>query len=155
MAFPDKKSVQNRWPPSCGLRPESNDAQQTFLTLIQTPGKSEKCMWKARAENQTINKATNRRQSSDKTIRRFFGSRPEWKNADLHHAGSAQTAMTSNKPVHGNKTSATAAATRTSNAATTKTATVRRRPLSGAGTGKKNRNNYSNSSSRSNGTSMV
>ena len=35
------------------------------------------------------------------------------------------------------KTAATAAATKTLNAATTTTATVRRRPLSGAGTGKK------------------
>ena len=39
-----KASVKKRWPPSYGLRPEGNDVQQTFLTVIQTSGNSKKCM---------------------------------------------------------------------------------------------------------------
>ena len=40
-----KASVKKRWPPSCGLRPKSNDVQETFPTLAQTQGNSEKWVW--------------------------------------------------------------------------------------------------------------
>ena len=48
-----KASVKKRWPPSCGLRPECNGVQQTFLTLAQTSGNSGKCMWLGRQELKT------------------------------------------------------------------------------------------------------
>ena len=43
LLFRVKASVKKRSPPSCGLRPECSDLQQTCLTLAQTSGNSGKC----------------------------------------------------------------------------------------------------------------